>query len=132
MKAPMLIAYQWLVGLGDTGTGLLLLFAPTLTLRLMGVALAPTPIVFASFVGVFVLGVGISYLVLLPVPREAARWEAQWLVTALIRSLVALFLCVEVATGRMEGAWLAVALTDGVLAVTQWTGLKRGWLGHAF
>lgn len=128
----MLIAYQWLAGLADTGTGLLLLFAPTPALRLMGVAIAPTPIVFASFIGVFVLGVGVSYLTLLFAPREAARWEAQWLVTALIRSLVAIFLCVEVATGRMEGAWLTVALTDGVLAATQWTGLKRGWLGHAF
>ena len=130
MSRSVLVAYQWLAGLMDTATGLLLVFAPAFTLRLMG--LTPSEDVFVSFIGVFVLGVGLSYL--LPplfAPHAAARWEAQWLVTALIRGLVALFLLAEIAAGRMEPGWLTVAATDGVLALVQGVGLRRGWIRDA-
>ncbi len=120
--------YQWLAGLMDTATGLLLVFAPAFTLRLMG--LTPFGDVFVSFVGVFVLGVGLSYLVMIP-GREPARRESQWLVTALIRGLVALFLLAETASGRMEPAWLTVAAADGALAAVQCAGLRRGWVRDA-
>ena len=130
MSRSLVTTFQWLAGLMDTVTGLLLVFAPDFTLRLMG--LTPSADVFVSFVGVFVLGVGLSYLLLpLFAPHAAARWEAQWLVTALIRGLVALFLVAEIAAGRMESAWLAVAATDGVLALVQSVGLRRGWVRDA-
>ena len=130
MSRSVLVAYQWLAGLMDTATGLLLVFAPAFTLRLMG--LAPSGDVFVSFVGVFVLGVGVSYLLLpLFAPHAAARGEAQWLVTALIRGLVALFLLAETASGRMEPAWLTVAAADGALAAVQCAGLRRGWVRDA-
>ncbi len=129
MKPQTITVYQWLAGLGDAGAGALLLIAPVWTLHVMGIAVLPQPVVFASFVGVFVLGVGLSYPAMpLLWPRERTRWIGQWFATALIRSFVAVFLLAEVAAGRMEGAWLGVALTDGALAAVQWTGLRLGWL----
>ena len=47
--------FQWLAGSCDTATGVLLVFAPAWTLKLMGVQRLPQPVEFASFVGVFVL-----------------------------------------------------------------------------
>lgn len=129
--ARWLPAYQWLAGLCDTATGALLLVAPAWTLKLMGVHEAPQPIQFVSFIGAFVLSVGLAYLYAARLPlvsANAARWQTVWLVTALSRSLVAGFLSSQIVAGKMEVAWLAVAVTDGTLAIWQWTGLRRGWL----
>jgi hypothetical protein len=100
----------------------------------MGVGRPPQPIEFASFVGVFVLGVGLVYLYAMRLPLNAAhasRWQAVWTLTGLIRTLVAVFLLAEIASGRMERAWLTVAIFDGTLALIQWIGLTKGWLDFA-
>ena len=128
---PWLLVYQYLAGLGDTATGILLILAPGWTLTLMGIHTLPHPVAYGSFVGVFVLGVGLSYLSITRLPRDAAhaaRWQTVWGLTALIRSLVALWLTVEILTGRMEPAWVTVALSDAAMALVQWIGLGRGWL----
>lgn len=124
-------AYQWLAGLCDTTTGVLLVFVPAWTLRLMGAQVLPQPVAFASFVGAFVLSVGLAYFYAARLPltsANAARWRTVWFLTALTRTLVAVFLASQIVIGRMEHAWLTVALTDGALAAFQWTGLSRGWL----
>lgn len=124
-------AYQWLAGLCDAATGVSLLLAPRWTLTLMGVRVVPEPLDFASFVGVFVLGVGSIYLwaARLPLDRaHAGHWQTAWRITALVRTLVAGFLTWKLCAARLEMAWLTVALTDGSLAAFQWTGLNRGWL----
>jgi hypothetical protein len=124
-------AYQWVAGSGDTATGFLLVVAPVWTLKLMGIQQLPQPIAFAGFVGVFVLGVGLAYFYAARLPlnaRNAPRWQTVWWLTALIRSLVAVFIAWQIFSGRMEKTWLTVAVTDGVLAIFQWTGLIRGWL----
>lgn len=129
-----LLTYQCLAGLSDTSTGGLLIVAPRWTLTLMGVGRFPQPIEFASFVGVFVLGVGLVYLYAMRLPLDAAhapRWQTVWAVTALIRTLVAVFLLGEISSGRMEPAWLTVAIFDGALALIQWIGLTKGWLDFA-
>lgn len=123
--------FQWLAGTGDTATGGLLVFAPAWTLKLMGVQQLPQPVEFASFIGVFVLGVGLAYWMAARWPmnsQTSPRWQTVWVLTALIRSLVAGFLTWQILAGRMEKTWATVALTDGALAVFQWTGLKCGWL----
>jgi hypothetical protein len=128
------MAFNYLVGLSDSSTGLLLVFAPAWTLTLMGVHRLPQPIEFASFIGVFVLGVGLAYFSVPGPPLHgiyAARWRTVWLLTALIRTLVATFLLAEISTGRMERAWITVAITDGALAAFQWIGLGKGWLNVA-
>ena len=126
-----LLSYQWLAGLCDAATGVLLVFAPGWTLSLMGVQHPPQPLDFAAFIGVFVLSVGLAYIYAAQLPMNAAnapRWQAVWCVTALSRTLVASFLGWKIFSGHLEMAWLTVALTDGVLAATQWLGLRQGWL----
>ncbi len=130
----LLMIYEYLAGLSDTSTGLLLIFAPAWTLHLMRVTSLPHPIEFAGFIGTFVLSVGLTY-VLLAVRwpfsrRNADLWKSQWAFTAVVRTLVALFLVFQITRGHMEMAWLTVALLDGALAGTQWVGLTRGWMTH--
>lgn len=135
MSRRLLTLYQLMAGLSDTFTGLLLIFAPGLTLRLMGVLSSPQPVVYASFIGAFVLSVGLTYFFVIRswplTPGNAARWKTQWQVTALVRASVALVLLAELALHRMEIAWVTVAVTDGALASAQWLGLSRGWFDHA-
>jgi len=126
-----LLVYQLLAGSCDTATGVLLIFAPAWTLTLMGVAHSSFAPVATSFVGTFVLSVGLAYLYAakLPMnPANAPRWQTVWLLTALSRTLVAGFLVWQIITKQMESAWITVALTDGVLATAQWIGLAKGWL----
>ena len=135
-RARMLLEfYQVAAGLSDTSTGVLLLAAPLWTLHLMHVSQAATPAVFDSFIGAFVLGVGLTYLwIALRHWRglaSEAEWESQWRCTALIRSCVAVFLFAEVAAGHMESAWGVVAVSDAALAAIQGLGLHRGWLRYA-
>lgn len=132
--ARWIIAFQYAAGLCDTCTGLLLIAAPELAVRMMRVETAPSPIVFLSYIGVFVLAVGLSYLWIAwrsPLSQETAlAWKTQWQITALIRSAIAVFLAVAIAAHQLDIAWLLVAFTDGVVACIQWLGLYRGWLAH--
>ena len=127
----MLRTYQWLCGCCDGFTGLLLILSPAWTLRLMGIRRLPESLEMASFVGVFVLGVGLAYLTMTAEPRtsgQAARWRAVWLVTAIIRTLVAVFLAWQILGGRMEAGWSVVLATDLILGLLQFAGLKLEWL----
>lgn len=126
-----LALYQWAAGLCDFGTGILLVVAPALTMRLMFLHAASSSIAFVQFIGVFVGCVGFSYLwaaLAWPLANDnASRWEAQWWITASIRSAVATFLLVQVMRGSMETAWLIVAVSDAAFAAVQWSGLRRRW-----
>ena len=128
----LILIYHYIAGLSDTCTGLLLLFAPGFTLHLMGVTELPSPLYYARYIGVFVFSVGVTYLLIPAVVREAPDsitwWRAQWAITAFIRSLVALFVLWQIVLGSMEGAWVAVLLTDGTYAAIQFTGLRKHWL----
>lgn len=124
-------SYQWLAGLMDVMTGLLLMVAPEWTLRLMRVQHLPTSLEMVSFVGVFVMGVGAGYLCTLRIPRteaDAACWGTVWLLSGISRSLVVLFLGWQLALGTLEPAWAGVLVTDLALASIQFIGLSRGWL----
>jgi hypothetical protein len=133
MKRPLLLAYQLLTGLSDTATGLLLIFAPQLTLQLMKLHANAAALPFLSYVGVFVLSVGIACLyggLLVKNAGQSEKLEVVWLLTAITRSLVAIFVVVKVVSGTLEPGWSTVALTDGVFALLQVVGLARGWLRH--
>jgi hypothetical protein len=130
-----LILYQYIAGLCDTGTGLLLIVAPAWTLRLMGLTIIPRPVVFVRYIGVFVLSVGLTYLwaaARWPLTSRAhLGWSAQWKITALVRTLVAVFVVGQVASSTLESRWISVALSDGAFAAIQWIGLRKGWLERA-
>ncbi len=134
MKRPLLLAYQVLTGLSDTSTGLLLIAAPALTMRLMKLHVAAESQPFLSYIGVFVLSVGIACLygaVLARSAISADKLEVVWLLTAITRGLVAVFVVAKVASGALEPGWSTVALTDGAFALLQFIGLARGWLRDA-
>ena len=131
MKHHILIAYQLLTGVSDTATGLLLIAAPVLTLRLMHLHAAEDALPFLSYIGVFVLSVGVAclygaWLALNISPPD--KLEVIWLFTAMTRGLVAVFLAIKLASGVLEAGWFTVALTDGAFALIQFSGLTRGWL----
>jgi hypothetical protein len=130
-----LILYQYLAGLCDIGTGLLLIVAPAWTLRLMGLSIVPQPVVFVGYIGVFVLSVGLTYLwaaAFWPLTSHAhIGWSTQWKITALVRTLVAVFVVVQIASSALEIRWISVAVSDGAFAIIQWIGLRKGWLERA-
>jgi hypothetical protein len=130
-----LIVYQFVAGLCDTSTGLLLIAAPAWTLGLMGLSVIPQPVAFVRYIGVFVLSVGLTYLWAAArwplMPHAHIAWAAQWKITALIRSLVALFIVWQVVSGAVEPRWISVAFSDGAFALIQIIGLAKGWLERA-
>ncbi len=131
MKRSFLLVYQLLTGLSDTSTGLLLIAAPALTLRLMKLHAAAATLPFLSYIGVFVLSVGLACLYggwLAVEGGPAERLEVVWLLTAITRGLIAVFLVVKVASATLEPGWSTVAFTDGAFAIFQFLGLTRGWL----
>lgn len=122
-----------MTGLSDTSTGALLIVAPDLTLRLMRLHVSDDAAPFISFIGAFVLSVGLSCLYgawLIHSAGSLPRLEAVWLLTAITRGAVAVFIFTAVSTGSLEPGWLTVALFDGACTVIQALGLRRGWLSN--
>jgi len=115
------------VGAMDACTGLLLMFVPTMTLRLMGLqAIGAEAQIFLSWMGAFVFGVGASYFLALRV-RSPEEGEMIWKMTALVRAVIAMFVIAQVSRGTLEPLWLSVAATDALVALVQLVGLKRSW-----
>lgn len=115
-----------LAGAMDACTGLLLIFAPRLTCRLMGLSAIPD-VDFLPFVGAFVAAVGFSYFWGLRPGRLRATWE----LTALIRSVIGTFVSVSIVSGKLAPGWLPVAATDLGLALLQFGFLRKGWVRDA-
>jgi len=134
MKDLYLLAYQLVAGVSDTSTGALLIAAPVFTIRMMGLSVPHDATPFLSFIGAFVLAVGLSYLygaLLVRRTGAVARLEAVWLITAIIRSSVAIFVFGAVVNGTLAPGWLSIAIFDGICVLIQARGLRRGWLTHA-
>lgn len=131
MKTKLLLAYQILTGLSDGLTGILLIFAPALTLHLMQVSVPTDALSYISYIGAFVLSTGIACLYgasLISPTAVSVKLEVVWLLTAITRGLVALFVGSSIIHGTLSAAWLSVALSDGFLAAFQFAGLAAGWL----
>jgi len=133
MKRELLLGYQVLTGLSDTSTGLLLIFAPELTLQLMHLNVASPALPFLSYVGVFVLSTGIAclygaYLTMQVVFKQ--KLEVVWILTGITRALVSIFVLAKISTGTLESGWITVAITDGAIALLQAFGLWKGWLAN--
>jgi hypothetical protein len=133
MKDLYILAYQLIAGVSDASTGVLLIAAPVFTVRMMGVSVPHDAAPFLSFIGAFVFAVGISYLygaMLIHRTGAVPRLEAVWLLTAIIRSSVAIFILAAVLTRTLAFGWMTIALFDGICALIQARGLRRGWLSH--
>ncbi len=134
MNRSLLLAYQLLTGLSDTVTGILLCVAPALTLRMMGVHAPVDGLPYVGYIGAFVLSIGLACLYgarIVRLPSCTDRLETVWLLTALSRGAVALYLLPEISIGSLERAWMGVVLFDGTCALIQAVGLRRGWLRNA-
>jgi hypothetical protein len=134
VKRRLLLGYQMLTGLSDTCTGLLLIFAPALTARLMGLHVSFVSLPFLSYIGAFVFSVGIAcFYGALLTSRVAFREKLQvvWILTGITRGCVALFVIAEILNGVLEPRWATVAASDGALALLQAIGLSKGWLTNA-
>jgi hypothetical protein len=134
VKDLYLLGYQLAAGISDTSTGALLMAAPVFTVRTMGISVPNEATPFLSFIGAFVLAVGLSYLYGALLVRRAGgvqRLEAVWLLTAITRSSVAIFVVGAVASRTLPSGWLSVAIFDGFCVAIQARGLRRGWLSHA-
>ena len=120
-----MIGWSAAVGAMDALTGLLLVVAPAVTLRLLGIEPpGAEALVFLSWMGVFVGAVGLSYgLVLL----NRRRGSTVWMVTALVRVLVGVFVVCRIAAGDLVVGWGVVAVTDLVVAGVQLAVLRAGW-----
>lgn len=133
MKDLVLLAYQLVAGVSDASTGVLLIAAPLFTIRMMGMSVPRDAAPFLSFIGAFVLAVGLSYLygaLLIHRTGGVPRLEAVWLLTAIIRSSVAIFVLAAVVGGTLSAGWLTIAVFDGICVLIQARGLRRGWLSH--
>jgi hypothetical protein len=125
-KIRFLKFWSMAVGAMDAVTGMLLILAPELVLRLLRIeSPSPDAMVYLSWVGVFVMAVGLSYGLALGGRRS--RGEAVWMFTALVRILVAVFLATKITAGFMAPAWAAVAFSDGMVALVQIAILRKGW-----
>jgi hypothetical protein len=135
MKHSVLLVYQWITGLSDTSTGVLLYAAPFFTLRLMGVHAGPDALPYISFIGAFVLAVGLSCIygaLLLRRRTQRDRLKVVWLLTGFSRAAVAIYLTMAIVTRALEPAWCTVAAFDGACVVIQAVGLRRHWIPNAW
>lgn len=131
MNRRLLVGYQLVTGISDSLTGTLLLVAPELTLRWMGLSAPADAQIYLSFVGAFVLSVGLAclYGALLAFRGKChTRIEVVWLLTALTRASVAIFVAAQVMTSTLAAGWITVAISDGACVLIQAIGLRRGWL----
>ncbi|MGB6728955.1 MAG: hypothetical protein WBE74_23885 [Terracidiphilus sp.] len=131
MNRPILLGYQLLIAFSDTTTGALLMVAPAFTLRLMGLRAPSDSLVYVSFIGAFVLSVGLACLYgALLVYRGGCRGrlEIVWLLTAFTRASVAIFVMGQFLASTLATGWLTVAAADGACVLIQAIGLRKGWL----
>ena len=123
-KPTFLRLWSATVGAMDAVTGLLLIFAPLFTLRLLGITPPSSDAVFISWIGVFVMSVGLSYGLALVHSRYG---EPVWMFTALVRLAVAVFVTAHVLDGSLETRWILVGIADAAVAILQYLILRAGW-----
>jgi hypothetical protein len=57
--------------------------------------------------------------------------ETVWVLTAFMRSSVAVFVGSQILSSALEPGWLTVAVIDAACVAIQAVGLRRGWLRNA-
>lgn len=119
-------------GLMDSISGLLLVFAPGLALKLMLVPpVSSDALHFVSFVGAFVFAVGMLYLAAFtrqPLPGGRAFVRYTLVATGWIRLNVCLFSGSMILLGHLGWRWATVPVTDGALALVQFALVAAGWI----
>lgn len=117
------------IGSCDALTGLLLMCAPLMTLRLMQISNLPSEPVYLRFIGGFVFAIGSSYF--LPFFERTPGQQMQtlrsvWILTAWCRLVIAMFISMALINGALSLPWITVAITDASFACLQVFALSRG------
>lgn len=131
MNRSLLLGYQWLTGLSDTLTGAVLCIAPGFTLQMMRLAAPADALPYVAYIGAFVFSVGLSGVcgaVLMHRKAPGPALETVWLLTALARASVAVFVVKAVLVGQLESGWITIAVFDGACVLFQAIGLRMRWL----
>jgi hypothetical protein len=124
-KVKLLRFWSVAVGSMDAVTGLVLVIAPGWVLGMLGITRPSVDaLVFLSWIGIFVMAVGLSYGLAL---GKRGWGEAAWMFTSLVRILVAVFLTVRILDDTMVKPWALVALADATVAIVQIAILRAGW-----
>lgn len=134
MNRPILTSYQSFIGISDSVTGVLLMASPQFTLHMMGLQAPEDALPYLSFIGAFVFSIGVACLYgayLAFCDGCTRKLSTVWLLTAVTRASVAIFVTGNVLTGVLAPGWMTVAIMDAGCAVIQTVGLRRGWLNHA-
>ena len=85
--------------------------------------------VYLSWIGVFVMSVGLSYA--LALGKHRGSGEAVWTFTAMVRMLVAVFLTARIVGHSLESGWILVAVSDATVAAVQIVILRKRWWREA-
>jgi hypothetical protein len=134
MKRNILLAYQLLTGAGDAFTGALLIIMPGSALELMRLPAPQGDLVYLSYIGSFVFAVGLCCLygfALVLREDDKAQLATVWVLTALLRGSVALFVTQRILAGSLAPGWITVAIFDGICVLIQAIGLRKNWVAYA-
>jgi len=131
LRRTLAIAFTAFAGGLDTIAGLGFVFLPEATLAAMGAdPEMEADAFFLSFVGVFVVSVGLGYLWALQrwLKRgDTAFLRAVWRLTILFRLASGTYCAVSLLNGDLDAGWLGVPLADFVFASLQIWLLRAGW-----
>jgi hypothetical protein len=124
------VALVLALGLGDLGTGALLVAWPRGVERLLGIAPGPQEAaIWLRWIGLFVAAVGAALLVPLAATHAPARRERLCFAlggTAAVRLAVATFVAISVLSDALPHAWCRVGVYDAVAASAQ-VALLAAW-----
>ena len=129
-KSSFLRYWSVAVGSMDALTGFLLIVAPASVLGLLKIETpSADALVYLSWIGVFVMSVGLSYA--LALGKHRGSGEAVWAFTSIVRMLVAAFLTAKVVGHSLESGWILVAVSDATVAAVQIVILRKRWWREA-
>ena len=121
--------YLLLAGSCDGVSGVLLVAAPLMALRLMGVTTMPLEPVYMQWIGAFVFAVGFSHFIPF-LSRDPATFSRRAIsileITAFMRLVIGTFAGISILRGALGAEWISVPLTDLSLAAAQIILLARG------
>lgn len=115
--------YNFLAGLLDTLTGIVLIIKPDIILSIMGASEISMPDIFLKYVGVFVMATGLTYFIsffnsffnITYIQLSLVLWTT----SSLVRLCVAGFVLLQICLSTLSAPWLLVAFSDLSLAVFQ-------------
>lgn len=124
-RLKFLMYWSIVVGSMDALAGFLLIVSPGGVLQLLKIDVpSPDAMIYLSWIGIFVMAVGLSYGLAL---GKRGWGEAVWMFTSLVRILVAVFLTVRILDESMSKMWALVAVADAMVALVQMVVLRANW-----